>query len=80
MQDAQALWAMRVVDAFQEAGHHVSPPKKNASGWVLFTRHEGTWSIGRYEGASIEAARLKAAEGLWDALPEDVKKRLPKLF
>lgn len=67
---ARDQWAVEVLDAFQEAGGHVSPPKRLAEGWVFYTRNEATGELGRHSGSSLKEARLAAARKLLETLPD----------
>ncbi len=82
--DARALWAVRVLDAFEDdVPGHLGPSaptrdmkRKPAQRWRVF----GAWTIAGvrscHYGPTPDAARLAAALAVFDSLPEDVRAKI----
>lgn len=73
--DARALWAVRVLDACGVAWKNSVPapiPVYNEPSWVVVL----PMHIGAKYGPTPDAARLAAAQAVFESLPAEVKKGL----
>ncbi len=76
--DARALWAVRVLDAWADAGEALDGHSTyySAQGSYRCIMSGRNVSVRAFEGVTREAARLAAAEAVFPELPESERARL----
>ncbi len=74
--DARALWAVRVLDAAVDGKSAWWECDRLASFWSCGLHADGGRYVQHGEGPAPDAARLAAAQSVWESLPAETRSRL----